>query len=246
MSRKTDNSTAEQLVKRTRELSEAIDRLQFSAPVHVVYNPLQYAAAAHDQFTRKYAGSPKKILFLGMNPGPFGMMQTGIPFGEIDAVRNWLGIDAPISKPSVEHPKRPVLGWKCTRSEVSGRRLWGLFQEIFSTPEAFFGEHYVMNYCPLGFLGETGSNITPDKIRKAEMKPVYDLCDGFLRSACEILKVEAAVGVGGFAEKRLQETLAGTGLPVYRILHPSPASPAANKDWAGEATRQMREQKLWN
>ena len=36
----------------------------------------------------------KRVVFLGMNPGPFGMAQVGVPFGEVAAVRDWLRIDA--------------------------------------------------------------------------------------------------------------------------------------------------------
>jgi len=42
-----------------------------------------------------------------MNPGPWGMAQTGVPFGEINAVKDWLGINAEVDKPQKQHPKRP-------------------------------------------------------------------------------------------------------------------------------------------
>ena len=58
-----------------------------------------------------------------MNPGPWGMVQTGVPFGEVSLVREWLGIDATIRRPKVLHPDRPVEGFLCQRREVSGSRF---------------------------------------------------------------------------------------------------------------------------
>src|SRR4051812_27145124 len=148
--------------KLARELGKCGE--DFGPAVLYVYNPLRYAWAAHEMYLEKYGAAPKQVLFLGMNPGPFGMAQTGVPFGEVAAVRDWLKIQTPIQKPAREHPKRPVEGFDCPRSEVSGRRLWGLFAQKFSSADKFFREHFVVNYCPLGFFSESGSNITPDKI----------------------------------------------------------------------------------
>src|SRR6185369_4193405 len=145
-----------------KDLCRALKGLRFGAPVTHVYNPLTYAWAAHREYLRRYGRGSKRVLFFGMNPGPFGMAQTGVPFGEVAAVRDWLKIDAPIGRPEVEHPKRPVHGFACKRSEVSGKRLWGLFAERFGTPEAFFAEHFVANYCPLVFCETSGCNRTPD------------------------------------------------------------------------------------
>jgi single-strand selective monofunctional uracil DNA glycosylase len=180
-----------------------------------------------------------------MNPGPFGMAQTGIPFGEVTAVRDWLKIKTPVGKPAREHPKRPVEGFDCARSEVSGRRLWGLFADRFGTAEKFFKEHFVVNYCPLAFFSETGSNVTPDKLPAARMEPVLAACDAHLRTMVAILRPQWLIGVGDFAVKRARGIFGEGSVKIGKILHPSPASPAANKDWAGAATRQLRELGVW-
>ncbi|NXW95388.1 SMUG1 glycosylase, partial [Alopecoenas beccarii] len=91
----------------------------FGAPVAHVYRPLQYAWRPHRRFVRRYLRTPKRVLFLGMNPGPFGMAQTGVPFGEVWHVREWLRVTGAVTKPPGEHPKRPVLGLSCRRAEVS-------------------------------------------------------------------------------------------------------------------------------
>lgn len=212
-----------------------LDRLAFSAPVACVYDPLVYAWSLHRQYLERYGRGRKQVLLLGMNPGPFGMVQTGVPFGEVEAVRSWLRIDGEVARPVVEHPKRPILGLHTTRSEVSGRRLWGWAAQRFVTPQRFFRRFFVYNYCPLAFLGESGANLTPDKLKKAETEPLFLACDRLLRRVVDVLRPEWLVGVGAFAEQRIRKVfpveLEQGALHVGRIPHPSPASPAANKGW---------------
>jgi len=225
-----------------------LDSLSFAAPVTTVYNPLQYARRSWEQYLYTYGASPKEVLFLGMNPGPWGMAQTGIPFGEVGMVRSWLQINAPIGRPANEHPKRPILGWDCTRNEVSGQRLWGLFAEEFGTAERFFQRHLVINYCPLVFMAETGRNITPDKLPKREREPLFEICDALVQAAADAYQPRVVVGVGAFARSRLEFAL-GAHLPhpprIVQMLHPSPASPAANRGWAPQARAQLQEAGVW-
>lgn len=239
---------SELLIAATRELSAAVGALKFSAPVACVYNPLDYARETHEAFLSRYGNGRKRVVFLGMNPGPFGMAQTGVPFGEIDAVQNWLGIFGFVGKPPREHPAKPVLGFGCPRSEVSGKRLWGLFRERFETPENFFAEHFVTNFCPLLFVAdnERGKNLTPEDLVPAERDAVNAPCDLFLKRLAEILEPEWLVGVGNFAETAARRALAGTSVKFTRVIHPSPASPAANKDWAGKATAKLVAEGIWN
>lgn len=245
------------LLQAAGRLAREADELRFAAPVAEVYNPLDYAWAAHSAYLRRFAASPKRVVFLGMNPGPWGMAQTGVPFGEIAAVRDWMGISAEVERPAREHPKRPIEGFACTRSEVSGRRLWGLMAERFASPEAFFADHFVANYCPLVFMEETGRNRTPDKLPRSERDPLFAACDAHLRSVVETLRPAYLVGVGKFAENRIRAALAtaegardadpaGAPTPqVLPILHPSPASPAANRDWSGKVTATLEAAGIW-
>jgi len=227
-------------------MSAKVGRLKFAAPVAHVYNPLAYAWKAHEEYLVRYGSGPKRVIFLGMNPGPFGMVQTGIPFGEIAAVRDWLGISGMIEKPAIEHPKRLIEGYNCTRSEVSGKRLWKLFSERFGPAETFFTEHFVVNYCPLAFLSETGSNVTPDKLAKAERAAIEEICDEHLRRVVEILQPEWLVGVGAFARGRGEIVAGGSKIRIGQILHPSPASPKANRtDWSKTATGELLALGVW-
>jgi single-strand selective monofunctional uracil DNA glycosylase len=238
-------SPATQLIEAATILSAAVDRLKFNSPITHVYNPLDYAWAGHEAYVTTYGGTRKKILFMGMNPGPFGMAQTGVPFGEVAAVRDWMRISAPVRKPKIENPKRPVTGFDCTRSEVSGRRLWGLFAERFGEAVNFFKEHFVVNYCPLVFMEESGRNVTPDKLPKIQRERLQAICDEHLRAVIASLQPEWLVGVGDFAEKRARLVFPEGSLRTAKIAHPSPASPAANRDWAGLVTGQLRAQRVW-
>src|SRR5215218_6941179 len=158
-----------------------------------------------------------------MNPGPFGMAQTGLPFGEIGAVRDWLGIQTAIDAPAGTHPKRLITGFDCPRTEISGKRLWGLFAQRFDTADKFFASHFVVNYCPLAFLEESGCNRTPDKLPALEREPLFSACDQHLREVIAALQPEWLIGIGDFAAKRAQQLFPSAAPTTARILHPSPA-----------------------
>jgi single-strand selective monofunctional uracil DNA glycosylase len=232
--------TADMLLDAARAMSRSLAAMKFGAPVTHVYDPLQYAWAPYAAYVERFGATRKRVMLLGMNPGPFGMMQTGVPFGEIAAVRDWMGIHEGVDKPAREHPKRPIEGFACKRSEVSGRRLWGWCAERFGPAEAFFEDWFVVNYCPLVFLEASGRNFTPDKLPAAQLRELYAICDRHLAVALTVLAPQWAIGVGGFAEKRLRAVLEGNlvasalarKVRVAQILHPSPASPAANRGWA--------------
>lgn len=242
-----ENKISGEMIAAARELGVSAGHLTFGPPVTHVYNPLDYAWPAHELYLKKYGANRKRIVFLGMNPGPFGMVQTGVPFGEVAAVRDWLKITAKINKPAAENNRRLIHGFDCTRSEVSGRRLWGLFAARYQSPDNFFAEHFVVNYCPLAFCEHSGCNRTPDKLPPSERNPLIEICDSHLCRVMEILKPEWLIGVGDFAVRRGQAVRERLKKPVQigQILHPSPASPAANRGWAEKATEQMIALGLW-
>ena len=225
----------------SRTLADAVDRLSFAAPVTHVYNPLDYAREPHEQYLQRFGDGTREVLLVGMNPGPFGMAQTGVPFGEIALVRDWMGISGDVKQPADPHPKRPVQGFDCRRAEVSGARLWGWARERFGTPERFFARFFVANYCPLVFMEESGRNRTPDKLPAAERDALFAVCDEALRATVESLRPRIVVGVGAFARQRAEAALAGMECVIGTVLHPSPASPIANRGWAAAAEKQFRD-----
>ncbi len=220
----------------------------FGPPVTLVYNPLIYARGAHETYIRRFGAAPKKVLFLGMNPGPWGMVQTGVPFGEIDAVTSWMDIRRGVDPPSRQHPKRPVAGLACSRSEVSGRRFWGLARRRFGTPLRFFAGNYVGNYCPLAFLEASGRNKTPATLRAAEKTRLFGPCDTHLMAMIRALRPEWVIGIGAFAHERILAVvphLAGHQPRIERILHPSPANPRANQGWEKLVLERLTTLKVW-
>jgi single-strand selective monofunctional uracil DNA glycosylase len=228
------------LIAVSRALSRAVSNLEFGAPVTHTYNPLEYARRSHELYLERFGAGTKEIVLVGMNPGPFGMAQTGVPFGDVGFVRDWMGIDAPVDRPAAEHPKRRVLGFDCKRSEISGSRLWGWAQKRFGSPERFFSRFFVINYCPLLFVESTGRNRTPDKLPVAESKALLSACDRALRVAIEILEPKHVVGVGAWAAGRAKAALGPDRVQVGQVLHPSPASPRANRGWADQVEGDLR------
>jgi single-strand selective monofunctional uracil DNA glycosylase len=232
--------TSRSLREISRTLCTRVARLRFAEPVAYTYNPLAYAREPHEAYLERYGQGRKRFVLLGMNPGPFGMAQTGVPFGDVGMVRDWLGIDGKVERPEPEHPRRPVLGFACSRREISGSRLWGWAQQRFETPEHFFERFFVVNYCPLAFLEASGKNRTPDRLPPAERDALLAVCDAALHELIALLGPEQVIGVGGFAERRAKEALQGSGVAISGILHPSPASPLANRNWAASIEAQLR------
>jgi single-strand selective monofunctional uracil DNA glycosylase len=239
--------TTESLIEATHDLADGVDRLRFAAPVRFVYNPARYARAPYEMYLRRFATTTKRALLLGMNPGPWGMAQTGIPFGEVHAVRDWMGIESPIGQPPRIHPKRPIVGFDVTRNEASGKRLWGLMKQRYPGASDFFRHHFVINYCPLLLYDADGRNITPDKLNKAQRNALFAVCDAHLGSVVETLKPHWVIGIGKFAEGRI-EAIAESHTHTFEtagILHPSPASPLANKNWAGDTVARLEKLGVW-
>jgi len=244
-----NNKLTKDLISAASVLSKTVNKMNFSRQAAWTYNPLDYAWEGHKAYLEMSGKSKKKVLFLGMNPGPWGMAQCGVPFGEIPAVRDWLKLSFEVRKPEKEHPSRPVEGLDCKRKEVSGQRFWGLMADKFIDPDAFFKDHFVENYCPLSFMEEGGKNITPDKMPAAAVKKLYAACDVHLVKIIELLEPEWLIGIGKYAEKRLlllaKQKAWGDKYQINNILHPSPASPHANRGWAPQTEKKMTELKIW-
>ena len=226
-------------VEISRWLAKEVDALSFASPTACTYNPLVHARRSHEAYLKRYANKKVDALLLGMNPGPWGMAQTGVPFGEVNLVRDFLGIEEPVDQPPVLHPKRPIEGFSCERSEVSGRRLWGWAQDRYGTAAASSERFLISNFCPLVFMEESGRNRTPDKLPSSEREALFEICDEALRRLVKWSKPARVIGVGKFAEGRAIAALGDGAPPIGTILHPSPASPAANRGWVEQAERQL-------
>ena len=235
------NDQGSGVISIARKLASDVGELSFAEPVTHVYNPLDYAWKSHREYLRRFGGGTKEVVFLGMNPGPWGMAQTGVPFGEVSLVRDWLRIEEAVGRPPDEHPKRPVQGFECARSEVSGRRVWGWARDRFRKPEVFFSRFFIANYCPLSFMEKSGRNRTPDKLPASEREALLAACDQALAKTIAVLRPELVIGFGRFATLRASAALVELDVEIGTVLHPSPASPAANRGWAEQAERQLED-----
>ncbi|XP_036416014.1 single-strand-selective monofunctional uracil-DNA glycosylase 1 isoform X2 [Colossoma macropomum] len=236
-------TAAARFLRAELELSARLRTLTFGDPIRYTYNPLEYAWDTHRCYVETYCRSGQSVLFLGMNPGPFGMAQTGVPFGEVNAVRDWLKITGEVGHPANEHPKRRISGLACTQSEVSGARFWGFFKELCGEPDHFFRHCFVHNLCPLIFMRESGKNLTPPELPAADRDALLLHCDAALCQVVSVLGVSMVIGVGKVAEQRARRALteAGISVRVEGIMHPSPRNPLANKGWAAVARTKLQE-----
>ena len=235
-------SISAQLKDAALRLSEACNRgknriLKHKSVAHVT-NPLDYAWEFHEQFIDKWSEFGATTLLLGMNPGPYGMAQTGVPFGATAMARDVLQIEERyVQTPLGAHPKRPIEGLSMERQEVSGTRFWSMLSDHYGSTEAIFSNIFVVNHCPLLILGETGRNVTPVDLPKSTIEPVLRACDRHLKSVVDIMGIETVIGVGNYAKKRAQSVL--NGVHIDAMWHPSPASPLANRnggaDWRANA-----------
>lgn len=229
--------TQSDLLSATRDLAQKSARLQFHTPSHV-YNPLIYAWAAHQEYRRRYGVKRGRVLLLGMNPGPWGMAQTGVPFGDVVMVREWFGIESPLGKMlPKQHAKYPILGMACHRNEGSGSRLWRWAEARLGTPDDFFERFFVWNYCPLLFIKD-GRNLTPEHLDRSETEALAAVCDHALAAIVRALEPTAVVGIGRYAERRATAVL-GSETNVRYLVHPSPANPTANRDWPALAEQAL-------
>ncbi|MDW8246799.1 MAG: hypothetical protein RMJ84_09485 [Sandaracinaceae bacterium] len=226
------------LVELDRALSASLSDLRWDPPVACVYNPLTYAHHARVLYFERYGTLPKRVLFVGLNPGPFGMVQSGIPFGDVHMVREYLGINARISAPPHTHPKRPVLGFACKRPEISGRRFWGWIRKHHPNPHTFFSKALVWNWCPLAFFDANGRNLTPDRLRGKARFQLFEICDHSIITLIDCLQPAWVIGVGKFVFERIRKLFNPS--KVTLIPHPSPANPASNRGWESHAEKAIQ------
>ncbi len=223
-------------------LRDEVDEFPEEGKVAYAYNPLRYAWAPHLDYIQKYGVKPRRVILVGMNPGPWGMGQTGVPFGDVKKVRDWMGVRGEVKTPLRLHPKRPIDGFACRRSEPSGTRLYSWAEARYGSASAFFDEFFVVNYCPILMFDEAGKNLTPADLPVAQKRAIVAMCDPHLARVIEALSPQFVVGVGGYATEQAQRVVSENKLEaiVGTVLHPSPASPRANRGWAEQAEQDLR------
>ncbi|KAF7991960.1 hypothetical protein HCN44_010761 [Aphidius gifuensis] len=205
-------------------LSINLDKLNYNNPIDYIYCPIIYAKTVHFNYLNKYCRDKKNIMILGMNPGPWGMSQTGVPFGEINIVIDWLKINGHIDKPKRQHEQRQVDGFSCKRSEISGRKFWSLFKKLSNNPDTFFRHCFLRNFFK--------PTIIIIIIAGPEQKKLQEFCDQALIEVIKILDVKVIIGVGRFSEQRAKKVVktAKLSTKVLWMIHPSPRA-TIGKNW---------------
>ncbi|KAI4467057.1 single-strand selective monofunctional uracil dna glycosylase [Holotrichia oblita] len=212
------------LLKHANGLNEKLRNLSFNKPVEYIYNPVEYA--------------------FDMSMG-YGT--NGNPFGEIKMVKEWYRIEAKINKPAIECPDRPIMGLNCHRSEISGKRLYEFFKKVSDTPENFFKNTYLYNYCPLAFMmKQNGKNITPAQLKGSVKKELEEHCNDTLLQVLSTLNTEIIIALGKYVKDQAESILRAHNIDhiqVIYLLHPSPQIPG-NQNWGTKAQKVLEENDL--
>lgn len=232
-------------IKKTIEKANSELHLLYKDIPYFIYNPLEYCLDPFIQYLEK-GGEKRDIVFLGMNPGPFGMMQNGIPFGASNFVNNYLNIEKDFDKQKIEkeHPKYKIIGKNIERQEISGTKLWGLIQSFYPDSNTFLENQIVLNYLQLAILDkEKGKNITPDKLNKDVRTKIENICDNQLREILDILESKVLIGVGKYSYDSLLRVKKNE--KVIKINHPSPLNARYFKTWTEDTKKLLIDENIW-
>lgn len=245
------NKTTEEVLAAARWLSGELSQFVIDPlpPASYAANPTVYAYENYAQAMARLADGPRGVLLVGMNPGPHGMAQTGVPFGDVVNARAILGRQ---SQGSGWSGCRLALGDKVLldakgldyhRGEVSGDRLWSALQQICGSLESAYQQVCVINYCPLLFLDNGGLNVTPDDFPKSDrvrLPKFTAACDEHLRRVVKALTPKIVIAVGGYSDKRCRVALGHT-VPIVKITHPSPRTAATAGAWIGMVAKPIND-----
>lgn len=232
----------------TRQLADALDQIQPPEGIRV-YNPLVYGRVAHERYLSLAASGPRPVLFVGMNPGPHGMVQTAVPFGDVVNARAIQALAGSVEgAPLIDRERlpalahlRPIEGYSFARKEVSGTRFWSEFAPVFAAAGptrdrllSTLRSAFVLNICPLAFFGAVdplkgprspAANITPDKLPKPYREQVLAPCREYFGVVLRSLRPWGLVCFGGWAEKLAAtwvRDIDGQPPRVEKVHHPSP------------------------
>ena len=225
---------SDQVISIYAKLSEEMDLLIPDIPV-LAYNVLSYAGCNHEEYLRIAVRGEGRVVMLGMNPGPYGMTQTGVPFGAVSFVRSYLGITGDVGKPVNESSLCPVRGMAVSRDEASGRAVWTMASRYGSRDE-FFSKCVVLNYCPLVFFDGRGRNLTPDKLPRGIRERIEARCSQALADIFDTLRPSSVIALGRYAEAKARMT----GISVHYFPHPSPLNPSSGRFWKDDALTLFR------
>ncbi len=228
-----------------------------------IWNPGLYGETWHARFRRLYRPGQHPLVVFGLNPGPYGMAQTGIPFTDIrrlvsalpDLAAELRGRGERVEPPGLAPPGlRPYL----SRSfESSAVRVYRFLKKGWGGAERGWTEVVVANPCTLLFIDPAeGKNRTPaDLARAARLRgsgrdQVRELVESFgrIRIRCAVESIEALSPRGAILLGK--DVQAALGPALRRILgearvipweHPARAVP---ESWASGLLSALRRRGL--
>lgn len=242
-------NTTERVFHAAQKLSRELETIPGIPlpPAVVGADPTDYCADYFRAYLDRAASGQRPCLVVGMNPSPHGQAQNGVPFGDTPTVRRilaqWLGSvrseGACVMQPNgpyiyggtdLTKPLLTIEGLDYGRGEESGRRLWGLLEQLCGSLDAVLERCLLINYCPLVLLDADGRNVTPSSWPRtaAPVRAMEAACDAWVREVVSIVKPEIVIGVGEYARQRCDGAVREVvGLQVVGMRHPSPLAGTA-------------------
>ncbi|MBI2078061.1 MAG: DUF4918 family protein [Euryarchaeota archaeon] len=160
----------EAYLQAARAQATAAERLRRSLHLpggHRVVNVHAYGWDAYEAFVRKfYADGRPRVVALSMNPGPFGAVQTGIPFCDAAMARAFL--------PAFDDLVARKPAWlRRERTEVSALKIVEWSKGRFGGIEGLYAEVLLAMTCPLGILkGPNLVNVPLPALPRSEQRKV--------------------------------------------------------------------------
>ena len=178
---------------------------------------------------------------LGMNPGPFGMAQTGVPFGDVAMVRDFVGITGRVGKAAARASAAAGDGLRLPPLGGERHAVLGLgarpFRDARSGSSTAPSSRTGARSCS---WRSRARNRPPDKLRAGERAQLFAACDDALVADRGGARGRRSSSASAASPSSARETALGGDVEIGRILHPSPASPAANANWAGLVDAELR------
>lgn len=207
-------------VKLQAQDAESVRRALRLPRDHRVLNVHAYGWSAYEAFVRAYYSDGRpRILALSMNPGPFGAVQTGIPFCDVPLARQLLpGFDRLIAaKPS----------WVASeRREISALKLVVWSDARFGGIRGLYARVLLAMTCPLAILrGPRKTNVPLPALPRREQEKI----EAFIpRHAAEEIRLAEPAGIlmlGEWAQRvwriALRTDPGLASLPALAAPHPA-------------------------
>ena len=202
-----------------------------------VWNPQLYGLPLYRRFAAEHLPHARGgIVAFGLNPGKYGMAQTGIPFTDVTrAARVGIAIEPPGLAPA---SLRPFL--KSYRVERSSASVYGLLDEAWGSPREGWRALWAVAPCGLLFLEKDGENVTPADARLARRDDVRELRLRVIRESIAAAKPRGVLLLGQDVARVAAEALAAEDVLV--VDHPVARGPGRRGPawWAQTVTEAVR------